>query len=218
MWTILDSDNNTQATTVPELDEALELIPAPAHKRSVLTGLAYLLTSLVLIAVLAAQYLAYHFQTLSQNPTLRPWLNSICQQGICALPPLTDISQIRSEELLLRSHPDLDDMLIMQMNFRNLADFSQPLPAFDLMFTDIRGTTVAGRRFQPQDYLGLSGADQPGSSSSVDPSAADLITVPAGALVMASLTFTDPGVDAVNYQVTFTTSDQVKNLLRNRTF
>jgi hypothetical protein len=213
VWPIIDSENNPQATNIPVLDEPLELNPAPVQKSSVLTGVAYALTSLLLIAVLAAQYLAYHFHTLSQNPTLRPWLGSICQTGLCALPPRSDISQIRSEELSLRSHPELDDALILQMNFRNMAGFSQPLPALDLIFTDIRGTAVAGRRFQPWDYLGLPDGGTDAGSVKVG-----AMTIPAGGLVMASLVFSDPGTHAVNYQVTFATTEVPNNPRRNILF
>jgi len=202
VWTIIDSDKDQLATPLPVLDEALELSPVPAPKKSILAGVVYAMFSLLLVVILAAQYMAYHFQTLSKNTDLRPWLSSICQPGLCSLPPLSDISQIRSEELVLHTHPDLEDALILQMNFRNLAPFSQPLPAFDLVFTDIRGSTVAGRRFQPQDYMGVPGAGQADNPMAFGP-----MEVPAGALVMASLVFADPGTDAVNYLVTFASPD-----------
>lgn len=192
MWTIIDKDSPS-ATRIPELDEALQLSPAPAPRRSVLAAVGYLLASLALIGMLAAQYLIYHYQTLSSDPDVRPWLSRICGPGLCTLPPLSDISQIRSEALFLRSHPDLPGMLVLQMNFRNLANFNQALPAFDLMFTDVRATAIASRRFQPHDYLGTPGEELTEES----------LTMPTGALVMANLILADPGSEAVNYQITF---------------
>jgi hypothetical protein len=207
MWTIIDTDNPS-ATPIPELDEALQLSPAPAPRRSVLATVGYLLASLALIGMLAAQYLIYHYQTLSNNPDVRPWLSRICEPGLCTLPPLSDISQIRSEALFLRSHPDLPGMLVLQMNFRNLANFNQPLPAFDLMFTDVRSTAIASRRFQPHDYLGTPKEELTEES----------LTMPGGALVMANLVFADPGSDAVNYQITFTSALTENNQRTNRFF
>lgn len=207
MWTIIDADNPSD-TRIPELDEALQLSPAPAPERSWLAALSYLLASLALIGILAAQYLIYHYQALSNNPDVRSWLNLICEPGLCRLPPLSDISQIRSEALFLRDHPDLPGMLVLQINFRNLANFNQPLPAFDLMFTDVRATAIASRRFQPHEYLGTPGVEL----------TAESLTMPGGALVMADLVFADPGSEAVNYQIRFANALTENNRRANRFF
>lgn len=207
MWTIIDADNPS-GTRIPELDEALQLSPAPAPERSWLAALGYLLASLALIGILAAQYLIYHYQALSNNPDVRAWLSLICEPGLCRLPPLSDISQIRSEALFLRDHPDLPGMLVLQINFRNLANFNQPLPAFDLMFTDVRATAIAGRRFQPHEYLGTPEVEL----------TAESLTMPGGALVMADLVFADPGSEAVNYQIRFANALTENNRRANRFF
>jgi hypothetical protein len=207
VWTIIDADNPS-GTRIPELDEALQLSPAPAPERSWLAALGYLLASLALIGILAAQYLIYHYQALSNNPDVRAWLSLICEPGLCRLPPLSDISQIRSEALFLRDHPDLPGMLVLQINFRNLANFNQPLPAFDLMFTDVRATAIAGRRFQPHEYLGTPEVEL----------TAESLTMPGGALVMADLVFADPGSEAVNYQIRFANALTENNRRANRFF
>jgi hypothetical protein len=193
MWTIIDPDNNPDKTGLPDIDEALELSlndpPRGSTVKLLLNGLLCLVLSLVLVA----QYIAYNFATLSQNPQARAWLEPLCQTQLCTLKPLLNPQLVRSEELMVNRHPDHPDVLLLQMRFRNMADYRQAMPAIDIVFSGIDGEPIAGRRFFPREYLGETATgDLTGN-----------LEMAARAAVMASLSIVDPGDMAVNYEISF---------------
>lgn len=141
------------------------------------------------LLALAAQIFWYQFESWGRDPTLRPIYAQVCKLAGCELPVLRDLDALRTEKLLVRSHPEFADALIVDTVIVNEAPFAQPFPALDLRFTTIDGTLVAGRLFQPEEYL-----------------AGDL----AGATMMApntpvrlALELKDPGGDAVSYFLSF---------------
>ncbi|MDO9319025.1 MAG: zinc-ribbon and DUF3426 domain-containing protein [Gammaproteobacteria bacterium] len=144
---------------------------------------------LLLAAGLPVQYVWYHRDELSQNTLLRPWLDLTCEAVGCILPPLIDIRAISSEDLLVRSHTEIANALSVHLVFRNTAAFAQPFPALELRFTDADNALVAQRRFLPAEYLT---ADL-----------ADMQMMPPDAPVQIQLEILDPGVSAVNYEVSF---------------
>ena len=151
----------------------------------------FLLSVLILLlaAGLPLQYAWYHREELSQNTFLRPWLELTCQATGCTLPALIDISAISSEDLLVRSHTEIANGLTVNLVFRNTAAFAQPFPALELRFTDADNTLVAQRRFLPSEYL--------------TEDLADMQLMPPDAPVQIVLEILDPGVRAVNYEVSF---------------
>ena len=151
----------------------------------------FLLSVLVMLlaAGLPLQYVWYHREELSQNTFLRPWLDLTCEAAGCTLPPLIDIPAISSEELLVRSHTEIANALTVNLVFRNTAAFAQPFPALELRFTDADNTLIAQRRFLPSEYL--------------TEDLADMQMMPPDAPVQIVLEILDPGVRAVNYEVSF---------------
>lgn len=140
-----------------------------------------------LLALLAGQYIHANFDTLARGPA-RPWLAQACQWADCALPPQSDVTQIRSGNLIVRSHPSQQGALAVDAIITNLAPFPQPYPQLQLQFSDLNGTPVAGRRFLPAEYLAgeLSGA----------------ALMPTQQPVHIALELVDPGPQAVNYSLT----------------
>lgn len=151
-----------------------------------------------LAAVLAAGLLVYqlgwqHFERLALYEPLRPWYASLCELTGCELPPLQAVDQIKSRELVVRSHPDQDNALLLEVTILNEADFEQPYPAIALSFSNLNNDVVAQRVFQPEDYLGSrERASQP---------------LPAGQGRRISLALRDPGKDAINYRIDFLASE-----------
>jgi predicted Zn finger-like uncharacterized protein len=141
------------------------------------------------VLALAAQIFWYQFESWGRDPTLRPVYASVCRLLGCELPVLQDLKALRTEKLLVRSHPDLANALIVDAVIVNEADFAQPFPALELRFTTIDGNLVAGRRFKPDEYLAgeLRGAT----------------LMPPKTPVRLELAIDDPGGDAVNYFLTF---------------
>ena len=148
-------------------------------------------SALIMISLigLAGQYAWFNKDVLSLDPKLRPLYTLSCQSFSCELPPVVDISSIKSLQLLIRSHPERTEGLIVDSVIMNEAEFPQPWPQLELVFTDINGQPVASRRFRPKEYLGGSLA---GSRE-----------IPNGQPIRLSMEIVDPGDGAVNYQLRF---------------
>lgn len=132
------------------------------------------------------QYVYFNFKELAHG-SLRPWLAQACNVLHCVLPPQFDVAQIRTNSLIVRSHPSQRGALAVDAIITNQADFAQPYPVLQLQFSDLSGAPVASRRFQPSEYLGgeLSGAR----------------LMPVQQPVHIALEILDPGSRAVNYQL-----------------
>jgi predicted Zn finger-like uncharacterized protein len=141
------------------------------------------------IAALVGQVLWFQFDTWARDSATRPLYGVICQVLGCELPTLRDVDRMLAQNLIVRSHPEVANALLVDAIIVNQAPFVQPFPVLELRFTSLGGNLVAGRRFQPAEYL-----------------AGEL----AGASVMAiqtpihvELAIEDPGDEAVNYFLTF---------------
>lgn len=137
------------------------------------------------LLVLVGQYATFNFDTLARTPQWRPWYAPVCETIGCRLPSQSDISQLRGSNLVVRSHPDFENALIIDTILFNEADYPQPFPVLELSFSAINGATIANRRFQPQEYL-------QGDLSNLD-------TMPTHTPLHLSLEIVDPGSQAVNY-------------------
>ena len=157
-----------------------------------------ILWRIALVAVLALsgwQYVYFNFNELAHGP-LRPWLTRACGALDCVLPPQFDVAQIRTNSLIVRSHPTQRGALAVDAIITNQADFPQPYPTLQLQFSDLNGAPVAGRRFQPSEYLS---GELTGSR-----------LMPVRQPVHIALELIDPGSRAVNYQLTVIAPEPVQ--------
>ena len=152
--------------------------------------------SLVLLGCLALgfQYSWFNRGELSLDPELRAIYQQLCQFADCSLPPLVNISQIQSSQLLIRVDPENTRKLIVDAVIINKASHPQPWPLLSLTFTDLQDQPVASRTFSPHEYLGGELADSK--------------EIPANIPIRLSLELLDPGADAVNYRLTFKSKTQ----------
>ncbi len=151
--------------------------------------LGWLLLILLALGGLAAQYIAYHFDELARQDAYRPWFAQLCPEIGCTLPSKVDVEQIRSSNLVVRSHPEFSGALVVDAIIYNRASFSQPFPLLELRFADLNGHLIANRRFKPGEYLGgeLAGRTE----------------MPPQVPIHVSLDILDPGPKAVNYSLSF---------------
>ncbi len=186
-------------------DEALEAIPqehlaalgefstpvqfASGRQRNWGRQILWSCVSVLLLTTLAAQYFWQHKDAYSLVPSLRPWYVMICEALSCQLPVYQNISAIRSETLAVRSHPELSNGLVVNVEFRNTAAFPQPFPILVLSFNSPSNSLIALREFSPKEYLGD------------DLRQFDLM--PVMNPVQLDLEIIDPGPDAVNYTMAF---------------
>ncbi|MDG9924554.1 MULTISPECIES: DUF3426 domain-containing protein [unclassified Pseudomonas] len=147
------------------------------------------LLNLIAAAALATQYVIYHFEELARQDQYRPWFETLCPEIGCTLPSKVDISQVRSTNLVVRSHPQYMDALMVDAILYNRAPFAQPFPLLELRFADLNGQLIASSRFRPSEYLSgeLAGQDE----------------MPPQTPIHISLEIKDPGAKAVNYSLSF---------------
>lgn len=149
----------------------------------------WLLLILLGLAGLAGQYIAYHFEELARQDQYRPWFAQACPELGCTLPSKVDVEQIRSSNLVVRSHPDFSGALVVDAIIYNRANFSQPFPLLEMRFADLNGQLIASRRFKPSEYLS---GELAGQSE-----------MPPQTPIHISLDILDPGPKAVNYSLSF---------------
>jgi predicted Zn finger-like uncharacterized protein len=147
------------------------------------------LATLVAVLALIAQVMWYQFETWSRDLDIRPFYALVCEQMGCKLPVMIDIERMLASNLVVRSHPEVANALLVDAIIVNRADFVQPFPVLELRFTSLQGNLVAGRRFQPAEYL----AGELKGVTLIEPQ------VP----IHVELAIEDPGESAVNYFLTF---------------
>jgi predicted Zn finger-like uncharacterized protein len=169
-------------------DDPLQLDWKPARSQ---TGrkLAWFCLVLLALAGLAGQYVWFHFDELARQDQYRPWFQSICPMIDCKVPSKVDITQLKSSNLVVRSHPEFKGALVVDAIIYNRAPFSQPFPLLELRFADTSGQLIASRRFKPAEYLSgeIAGKEE----------------MPPQTPIHIALDILDPGAKAVNYSLSF---------------
>ncbi|MGB2247330.1 MAG: zinc-ribbon and DUF3426 domain-containing protein [Alcanivorax sediminis] len=143
--------------------------------------------SLLAAVVLVGQYAYFNFDHLARTPQWRPVYLQACDALGCRLPSRSDISKLRGANLVVRSHPEYNNALIVDAILYNEARYPQPFPDLELRFSALDGSPVASRRFKPEEYLhgDLRGMDN----------------MPTKTPLHVSLEIVDPGNKAVNYNL-----------------
>lgn len=162
--------------------------PAGFHRQRDWPGIAKW-SSLALLALLtlAGQYAFFHLDQLARTPQWRPFYAQACELIGCRLPSRSDVSQLRATNMIVTSHPDYQDALLVEATLFNEADYRQPFPQLELSFTALDGSAVASRRFHPREYL-------QGELTHLD-------TMPRSRPLTISLEIVDLGDQAVNYNL-----------------
>lgn len=147
----------------------------------------WLIGCIFLLACLMAQIAWLQLDEWSTKPPYQSYYANACKILGCQLAKVEDITQIRSTHLVVRSHPDEKNALIVDAIIANNADFQQPFPNIELIFLDIKGKPIASRSFKPNEYVKgqLFGETM----------------MPAKQSIQLSLAIVDPGEKAVNYRL-----------------
>jgi hypothetical protein len=174
--------------------EALELSAAllyahEVHDEEWAIPWAAMAVSVLLAVVLLGQIAWVERYTLVQYPQLRTALEFFCQSLPCDLPLRRDTASLDMVERDVRDHPHVRGALLINAAFINRAGFPQAYPVFEVSFSDVSGTPVAVRRFQPAEYL----IGPQNASSGMD----------TGERAQLMLEVIDPGDRAVSFQFDF---------------
>jgi len=144
---------------------------------------------LLLLSTLTVQFLWQRTALYSQVAQVRPLYEWACRWVTCELPEYSNIDAIRSDNLVVRSHPEIANALMINIVFRNTADFPQAFPIIILSFNTTGNNIVALREFAPSEYL--------------DTGLQNVSMMPVMSPVQVDLELIDPGPDAVNYTLAF---------------
>lgn len=141
--------------------------------------------SILMAALLFFQIAYFKFDYFSRVEPTRTAYLFMCPLFGCDVPPLVDILEIETTNLIVRNHPKVGEALLVDAILINKAPFEQPFPDLILSFSKLDETPVASRRFTPKEYLGGE--------------LAGMKYIPERQPVHIALEIADPGAEAVNY-------------------
>ncbi len=141
----------------------------------------------LLIGLLGLQWVYLNLASYAQDDRYRDRIMTVCRVAGCSVPDYDNLDVLKTRELVIRSHPETSEALVVDVLLRNSGDFRQQFPGLRLEFMDVRGNIVASRVFKASEYLGgeLRG----------------LRYIPALTEVRLSLEIADPGESALGYQM-----------------
>lgn len=122
------------------------------------TTLWSLLILLVTFSALA-QLAWFNRAKLIAQDEYRGYVEAACQHIDCRLEQKVDLANIELLSRDVRSHPALQNALLITATFINRAEFDQPYPDVALMLSDLGGNVIAQRQFTPQEYLDIEEED-----------------------------------------------------------
>jgi predicted Zn finger-like uncharacterized protein len=188
-----DEDENHLDALDDETLDALEeepvtLVHVPGSGRFLRNTLLGLL-NLVLVGVLALQYVDQHYLRLAGSARIAPYLPWICRVLDCPPTEAEDIASLYSQEFLIRTHPAAENALELSFIFRNDAERDLPFPGLALSLSDDSNQLLANRLFTPDEYL-------PAELRQFD-------TMPGKSSIQVRLDLADPGEAATNYSMAF---------------
>lgn len=143
-------------------------------------------TFLALLGVIG-QIFWIQFYRWNQEQPYRFIYQASCLVLDCEVPELINRQAIHTSNLVIRSHPEAEGALLVDVIIKNKAKFEQRFPSLRLTFTDIKNNALATRRFRADEYLGgeLTG----------------MTMMPRDQGIHIGLEIVDPGPKAVSYTI-----------------
>jgi predicted Zn finger-like uncharacterized protein len=144
--------------------------------------------ALLLVAGLGAQYVHYNRQTLATHSSIGPRIVASYQRVGIELSPAWDLEQYQINRWVAASDTSDEGKASLKITAQitNRGPKPQPFPLIQLALKDRWDETVAGRIFEPTEYL-------------ADPTTTTLLA--AGEHVQAQLKVLDPGQDAYGFEL-----------------
>ncbi|MBS98417.1 MAG: hypothetical protein CMI01_07035 [Oceanospirillaceae bacterium] len=176
--------SDTDPDGIPRLQAEPIVLEISEEETDPFVTAGWMLACLLALMALGGQYLWFERATLALRPELQPIYVLACERLPCQLNH-TAVDAIETQQMVVRPHPAYADALTVDIRLLNDAAFSQPFPALELTFTDVKGQRVAQRLFRPFQYLTAE-------------SYPDRL-MPAGTPIELQLEITDPGAQAVSY-------------------
>jgi len=171
--------------------ENFEQAPSSSWFANIVFGII----SLLLSSLCALQWLlALDKLPATSNPQLSNLHAAACQWLTCTNYQRsinkTD-TDFESLDLLISSHPNNADALILKTTLINTSNSLRQYPGLALEFRNMNDQPLAARTFAPADYLNQKSFTQ------------NTKGLPSNQPLQVELAFVDPGHDAVNYSLSF---------------
>jgi hypothetical protein len=109
--------------------------------------------AVLLVVLLGAQLAWLARDRLAAHPRFHALYTTVCQSLGCRVPVFRDLADIDISDARVTSHPEYADALLAVVTLRNGAEAAQPWPRLALSLTAPDGSTVAGRVFEPAEFL-----------------------------------------------------------------
>ena len=173
------------------LDEPLDLANKSKKKKLKVKSSSYtwlwLSGALLMIVAMIAQVGYFKFDSWSRHPDYRSSYAIVCELADCQLPAIQDVSQMNTQHFMVRLHPDVKKALYIDTLLINNADYQQPFPDLNLVFTGLENQVIASRSFKPKEYLAgeLAGATE----------------MPLNVPIHIAFEIVNPGAEAVSYRI-----------------
>lgn len=131
-----------------------ELEAAATARAQATRRLAFGAGSLILVVALAAQWIWFSSEALSERyPALLAVLTSFCGYSGCTLANRRDPTQIHMLSRDVRIHPDYEGALRVVATMVNRLPYAQPYPQMRFTLFNVNGEVIVGRTFRPAEYL-----------------------------------------------------------------
>jgi predicted Zn finger-like uncharacterized protein len=176
----------------PSRERAGEPAPAGAgSRRGIVAPLLWSLGSVLLLVLLAGQFVYFYSAVLARDPALRPAILEACAWLGCEIGPAHDVRLIELAETTIAPHPRYLGALRIRATLVNRAPYAQPLPLMEVTLTDNQGKALTRRQFRPVEYL--------------EPGQARIESMAPNVVAAALLDVTTPDEAAVGYEIQLTT-------------
>ena len=166
---------------------------------SITSNLLWATGILLLTATLTTQYAWFNRNQLNQSPQIQSWFKKACQQFECKNISIRDPKKIELISRNVYSHPNQKKALMISVTMKNNADFAQPYPIMQVAFSDVRGGTVAARRFLPSEYFSA----QPSNNRQQNQDSWSHSLFEPGTNMTFTMEIQDPGKQAMTYEFDF---------------
>ncbi len=150
--------------------------------------------SIILMLLLAFQWLWFNKSELSQQPQFRPSYTYICKILGCIIPAYQSISELKTKAISVNVIPNRPNHLQVDLIIINQANFNQLLPTIIIQFLDLNTKLLKQESITPSQYILQGGSLQ---------------HLPPNIAVHLSFSIIDPGYDAVSYIVKLTASNNI---------
>ena len=147
--------------------------------------------TLLLSTTLCIEYIWFNRDQFNHITELQTLIDKTCEQLECNHMTLRDASKMELVTRNVYTHPNEKNALIVDVSMKNNAQFAQPYPVLQIDFSDVRGNTVAARRFFPNDYL------------PADTQKKQQRLLPPDTSTSITLEIQDPGKQAMTYEFNF---------------